>query len=157
MQAFYALLRYEWDPALRAKYMIGWNRLYSHLREQEDAFWDIANAVFVGEIKNDFSLARRWYRRYPTDLVRWQIDNGGRKDTTPAPAYYTVKASNPNLKRRSDGRIFPPDERPNARHNTTQFEFSGGPGSLYEMDGGDALWPYWLGRYYGFIAAPAAH
>jgi hypothetical protein len=147
MQAFYALLRYEWDPALREKWMIGWNRLYSHLQDQEDVFWDMANAIFEGETSNDFSLAKRWYHRYPTDLVRWRIDNEQRQDTAKVPAYYGIKGANPNYKRRTDG-------RPNIRHNTAQFEFSGGIGSLFEMDGGDALWPYWLGRYYGFIAGP---
>ena len=153
-QAFVPLLRYEWDPALRQKWMTGWNRLYTHLQTQEDMFWDVANASFGGE-NIDLAMGKRWYRRYPTDLVRWKIFNDGvRLDATKPPSYYNVKDRADNYRLRSDGHIIPADERPNIRHNTPQFQFSGGWGSLRELDGGDALYPYWLGRYYGFIAAP---
>ncbi len=157
MQAFWPLLRYEWDPALREQWMIGWNRLYSQLVTQEDIFWDITNAAFGGEMDYDFTNGKRWYRRYPTDLVRWNIRNQGKRlDVGSVPAYYMVKEENPNYFKRADDHIFPGDERPNIRHNGPQFQFSGGWGSLRELDGGDALWPYWLGRYYGFIAEPEA-
>ena len=152
-QAFVPLLRYEWDPALRQKWMTGWNRLYTHLQTQEDMFWDVANAVFEGE-NIDLAKGKRWYRRYPTDLVRWIVHNDARTDAAKAPSYYLVKDRSANYRLRSDGHIIPADERPNIRHNAPQFEFNGGWGSLRELDGGDALYPYWLGRYYGFIAAP---
>ena len=150
-QAFVPLVRYEWDPVLREKWMTGWRRLYKHLIDQEDAFWDVANAVFEGE-NIDFFHSKRWYRRYPTDLVRWVIHNEARIDAVPPPLYYLVKEPQADYRVRSDGHIFPADERPNQRHNTPQFRFSGGWSPLREMDGGDALFPYWYGRYYGFIA-----
>jgi len=154
-QAFVPLLRYEWDPALRERYMIGWNRLYTHLQTQEDMFWDVANAMFEGE-NIDLSYGKRWYRRYPTDLVRYVIYNDGvRLDAIKPPPYYNLnKDRAKNYRLRSDGHIFPADERRNHRHNGPQFQFSGGSGSLRELDGGDALYPYWLGRWYGFIAEP---
>ena len=153
LQAFYPLIRYEWDDTLHATWLTGWKKLYNHLKLQEDPFWDIANTVFTGEAF-PLDTARRWMQRYPTDLIRWVVYNDVRKDTTSAPAYYLIRENNPNFRLRSDGHIFPPDERPNDRHNTSQFMLSGGLGAGYEMDGADAMYPYWLGRYYGFIVAP---
>lgn len=152
-QAFVPLLRYESDPELREMWMTGWRTLYSHLVDQEDAFWDMANAAFEGD-NIDLFYSKLWLQRYPTDLVRWQIQNEVRTDTIAAPDYYLTKEVNANFRLRSDGHIFPGDERPNIRHNTPQFAYTGGWGSLRELDGGDGNYPYWLGRYYGFIAEP---
>jgi len=149
-QAFLPLLRYEPDPALRVKWLQGWNRLYTHLKTQEDAFWEIANASFGGEAAN-LSNSMRWFQDYPVDLVRWTVRNEARQDAVKPPAYYLIKDRNADYRIRSDGHIFPADERPNIRHNTPQFSFTGGMDGLVEMDGGDALWAYWFGRYYGYI------
>jgi len=83
------------------------------------------------------------------DLIRWPQHNHHRKDIVDAPEYYMNQ--HPERRMRSDGFIIPPDERPNTRHNTCQFEVEGGWGANTEMDGADAIMPYWMGRYYGFI------
>lgn len=154
LQAFFPLLRYEWDPKLQEKWLVGWRQLYSQLIDQEDAFWDLSNVVLDVEADYDSFFSKRWYKGYPTDLIRFPIYNTVRLDAVSPPDYYRVKEDDPNLRLRSDGHIFPSDERPNIRHNTPQFRFSGGWGSNRELDGGDAIFPYWLGRYYGFIAEP---
>jgi len=152
MQALFTLIRYESDPKLRALWLQGWNSMYDHLKLQEDAFWDTINAVLGG--KNvDISKAIRWFKGYPVDLIRWKIHNERRQDVIPAPAYYYTVKKDPNLGMRSDGHIFPEDERPNDRHNTLRFKLSGGLGPSIEMDSADVLFTWWLGRYYGFIKA----
>jgi len=151
MQAFFVLLRYETDPALREKWLTGWRGTYSNMKAQQDALWDIVNAVLGGD-DPDFVNSKRWFQLYPMDLIRWLQHNHHRKDIVDAPEYYMNQ--HPERRMRSDGNIIPPDERPNTRHNTCEFEVEGGWGANTEMDGADAIMPYWMGRYYGFISMP---
>ena len=153
LQAFMPLLRYETDPALREKWMTGWRRMWDHLKLQEDLYWEITNAVYEGG-ESDFETGMRWFRRYPTDLIRFPMYNQPRQDLAPPPDYYLVKDPDIDFFVRSDGHVLPPDERRNARHNTPQYSINGGWGSNREMDDADVLYTYWMGRYYGFIAAP---
>ncbi|OPZ57249.1 MAG: hypothetical protein BWY89_00785 [Bacteroidetes bacterium ADurb.BinA012] len=95
------------------------------------------------------STPERWFRLYPLDLIRWTMHNSHRLDLIPAPQFYLDK--DPLRRMRSDGRIVPSDERPNDRHNTSQFIMDGGWGDNVEMDAADVLAAYWMARYYGFI------
>ena len=45
------------------------------------------------------------------------------------------------------------DERPVMKWNGNPFVVDGGAGGHGEDDGAAFLLPYWMGRYYGFIAA----
>ena len=96
----------------------------------------------------------RWFQSYPTDLIRFVMENTHRQDWIPAPAYYLTKDKKADFTTRWDGHIFPGDERPNDRHNTSQFVLHGGNGAGVEMDSADVLFAYWMGRYYGYIQAP---
>jgi len=149
-QALFTLIRYESDPTRRALWMQGWNRMYEHLKLQEDAFWGMINVVLNGSDK-DLSKAIRWFDSYPVDLIRWVIHNEKREDKIKAPEYYTKYNNDPNRGMRSDGHIFPEDERPNDRHNTPRFKLNGGLGATREMDSADVLFAWWMGIYYGFI------
>ena len=148
-QAFFPLLRYESDPDLRAKWMEGWNNTYGNMKLQQAAMWDLINAVLGGEV-TDFFYASRWLKLYPMDLIRWHQHNSHRLDLVDAPPYYSDRYQG-ERKMRSDGYIIPGDERPNIRHNTSQYQFEGGWGANRELDGADFIMPYWMGRYYGFI------
>jgi len=144
-QAFFVLLRYEQDPELRLKWLEGWRRTYSNIRLQQGGWWDMTNAV-VGGDQPDYSLAARWLRLTPVDMIRWNQHNSHRLDLAQPPEFY-----NQDGRMRSDGYIIPYDERANDRWNTNQFKVDGGHGGIREMDGADVLAPYWMGRYYGFI------
>lgn len=153
MQAFYALIRYEPNPLLRARWQKAWQQLYQSLHTQQDALWELSN-VFLGGSTPDLSLALRWFHNYPTDLIRFVMRNESRIDAVAAPAYYLTKDKKAAYVMRSDGQIFPGDERPNDRHNTNQFVLNGGLGAGIEMDSADVLFAYWMGRYYGYVQAP---
>jgi hypothetical protein len=150
LQAFVPLIRYEADPQLRARWQAAWSQLYGSLRTQQDAFWDLAN-VFLGGQVDGLHNVMRWFRDYPTDLIRFPMHNTLRRDLIPAPGYYLTKDKKAPLFMRSDGRILPGDERPNHRHNTSQFAVDGGWGAQSEMDSADVLFAYWMARYYGYI------
>jgi hypothetical protein len=144
-EAWFSLLRYETDPALRAKWQRGWQKVHAGtFRDQQAAWWDLVDAV-VGEPRDDFDAALRWLRLAPVDMIRWDLHGSQRRDLVPAPKP-AKKGS-----WRSDGRIVPYDERPCDRWNTSQYKIDGGFGGVIEMDGADVLASYWMGRYYGLI------
>jgi hypothetical protein len=145
-QAYFVLLRYEPDPELRARWLDGWNKSFEQLGVEQGAWWDLVNAA-VGAPNATADRALRWLHLAPVDLIRWTMHNSQRLDLLPAPAPYTSHGSI-----RSDGLILPYDERRTDRWNTDQFQVDGGLGAMYEMDGADVLAPYWMARYYGFIA-----
>jgi len=147
-QAFFILVQYETDPALKATWMEGWNRVYHYLNMQQSAVWDSLQGVITRTVP-DMSVAERWLRLYPLDLIRWTLHNSHRLDLIPAPEFYIERDKTRRM--RSDGRIVPSDERPNDRHNTSQFVMDGGWGDNVEMDSADVLAAYWMSRYYGFI------
>lgn len=144
-QAFFVLIRYERDASRRAQWLDGWSRSYGNMRLQQAALWDVVNGV-VGGPDPSFGNAGRWLQLAPMDMIRWQMHNSHRKDLIPPPAYYHQDGA-----MRSDGKIIPPDERPNDRFNTDQFRLDGGLGPFIEMDGAEVLAAYWMARYYGFI------
>jgi len=144
-QAFFVLLRYEPDPELREKWLEGWRRTYSNILLQQGGWWDMTNAVLGGD-DPDFTMATRWLRLAPVDMIRWNQHNGNRLDLAPPPDFYDQDG-----RMRSDGYIIPYDERRCDRWNTDQFKVDGGHDGYVEMDGADVLAPYWMGRYYGFI------
>ena len=143
--AWFTLLRYEQDPALRDRLMEGWNHTREHLKLQQGAFWDVVNATVSGP-EPDMDVVLRWLRLAPVDMIRWNQHNSHRNDLVSAPSYYDNGG-----RMRSDGFIIPYDERRCDRWNTDQFKVDGGMGGMVEMDGADVLAPYWMARYYGFI------
>jgi hypothetical protein len=147
-QAFFVLLRYETDPALHAMFREGWRRTYGNMRLQQAALWDVIDGVLGGDAP-DFANAVRWLKLAPTDGIRWTLNNLQRADLALPPEYYRVSGQPRRM--RSDGRILPADERPNIRHNTSQYEVEGGWGDGVEIDGADIVAAYWMARYHGFI------
>ena len=145
-EAYFTLLRYEPDPALRAQWASGWRKTWKGaLERQQGAWWTLVDAV-VGEPDADLGVAARWLRLAPADMIRWDMHNAQRHDLVAAPS------PSKDGSVRSDGRILPYDERRCDRWNTDQFRVDGGMGATVEMDGADVLAPYWMGRYYGLIA-----
>lgn len=144
--AWFILLRYEHDPVLRELWRDGWRRTHIPLATQQAAWWDLVNAV-VGGTDLQVERALRWLQRAPVDMIRWNVHNSSRLDLVPPPLPYEQVG-----RMRSDGTIIPYDERRNDRWNTDQFKVDGGMDGMIEMDGADVLAPYWMARWYGFIA-----
>ena len=149
-QAFFILVQYEQDAALKARWLKGWRSVYDNLKTQQSAVWDVIQGVITQTVPNLY-LGERWFRLYPLDLIRWNIHNNHRLDLVKAPQYYIDRPEFRERYMRSDNRIIPSDERPNDRHNTSQFQIEGGWGDTVEMDAADVLAAYWMARYYGFI------
>ncbi|MEZ4269382.1 MAG: hypothetical protein R3F39_23735 [Myxococcota bacterium] len=145
VQSWYALLRYETDRDLRARWMEGWAATFGDMREHQASFWNMVEAS-VGGVDYDLDLIARWLRLAPVDMIRWDTHNSHRRDLVPVPLPYMKDGAV-----RSDGLIIPYEERRCDRWNTDSFRVDGGMGGWIEMDGADVLAPYWMARYYGFI------
>jgi hypothetical protein len=144
-EAWFVLLRYEDDPALRARWLTGYQKTWDNaLVRQQGAWWTLVNGV-VGNEGADLGSAARWLQLAPVDMIRWDQHNSHRHDLVPVEEPYKKGSL------RSDGQIIPYDERPCDRWNTHQFKVDGGMGAMIEMDGADVLAPYWMARYYGLI------
>ncbi len=152
MEGWFVLLRYERDPEIRARLIEGWNHSFSFLSQQQAAWWDMVNMA-VGGANADPTVAARWLRLAPVDMIRWNQHNSQRLDLIEPPERFRLDEAG---RVRSDGFIIPYDERRCDRWNTHQFKVDGGMGGMIEMDGADVLAPYWMGRYYGFIVPEAA-
>jgi hypothetical protein len=144
-QSWYALLRYETDPALRERWVEGWGNSFADMREHQASFWNMVEAS-TGRPDYDIELTARWLRLAPVDMVRWDTHNSHRQDLAPVPLPYMNDGAV-----RTDGLILPYEERRCDRWNTDSFRVDGGMGGWIEMDGADVLAPYWMARYYGFI------
>lgn len=151
VQSWYALLRYETDRDLRAKWMEGWANTFGDMREHQAGFWNMVEAS-AGGPDYDLDLIARWLRLAPVDMIRWDTHNSHRRDLIPVPLAY-MKPTISDGAVRSDGLIIPYEERRCDRWNTDSFRVDGGMGGWIEMDGADVLAPYWMARYYGFIVA----
>jgi hypothetical protein len=145
--AFNVLLRYEPDPDRYALWRESWEHEWeAKFDDEQAAWWDVVHGMNGGAI--DPERIRRWLQLAPVDMIRWNVDNSGRRDLVRAPKTYFTSEG----RMRSDGKIVPYDERPTNRWNTDSFHVDGGLDGWIEMDGADALAPYWIARDYGWIA-----
>jgi hypothetical protein len=146
--AWWTLLRYETDPALRTRWEKGWSGVWDvKLKMQQAGWWGVARAV-TGFTDTDLDVdVLRWLRLAPVDMIRWDQHNSHRKDIVQVQKPFDGKGGG----MRTDGRPLPYDERRTDRFNTDQYRLDGGMGAMYEQDGAEVLMVYWKARLFGLI------
>ena len=144
--AYPALLRFETNPRLLATYRASFERWHDSIRVEHNPFWEFLYAVYHRPDKAGMAGAFTFLQRVPLDLVRWSADSSPREDVRHRRA--------PELEAWQTERLLPPDEINFTRHDQNPWLASQGDGGLSEADGVFYLLPYWMGRHYGFIAAP---
>lgn len=134
--AYWGLYPYALDNILKQKYRSAIHDHWDYKRPARDGLWNLCYGALINPAGFDLDKTIWELQRMPMDLITWPIHNSHRGDLTG---------------------ILPPDERPQNKHNRNLFELDdkGGNGSS-ELGGGDVyLLPYWMGRYFGAISAPA--
>ncbi len=161
---YYNLIRYEKDPDLRMKYLLGFRHHYENeFPERNPLFHFLYAAVARGERFEDaFGYAgleppEGWLedaadtlKRLPLDRFDWGHRNSHRRDIVLLPP---GMRENPKERfgRRIDGKVLPVDERFFAHWNHDPWRLdTGGEGRLL-ADGAVFLLPYYLGLHYGFL------
>ncbi len=158
--AYYPLLRYERDPALRKIYLMSLRRSWLVERPERSPLFNYIFAsgvqasssphvdqrparVFLEPTEYDREINLRWFCDVPSDLIEWTVVNSNRRDL-----------GKPFLGRHGQlcsTRVFPISERRVMRWNGDPYELDGGSGGRSRDDGTFILLPYWMGRYHRLI------
>ena len=137
--AYYPLLKYEEDPALRQVYLLSLERTWGQIRGQRNSLWNIMTSAMTGQ-PHDVDAAVNTLAEYPLDLICWTVKNSHRTDITLDPKHPN-QATEP----------LPADERRISEWAASLHDLDGGRDGMSAMDGTWYLLPYWMGRYHGFI------
>jgi hypothetical protein len=144
--SYWNLLRHETDPALRSMYRRSFERTWEILRVEQQPWFNFVYAALTGN-EAEFGPAAAHLREWPLDLRIWSFQNSHRADLQTPPGYVALKAS---------PRAFSPREREPMRWDAWTMQADGGTGGRDVVEPSGWLLAYWMGRYYGFIEAPAA-
>lgn len=142
--SYWVLHRFALNEELRAKYAATIRDHWEIEKRENNPIW---NFVYAATGAPDASLeGAAWIlRRFPLDLVSWNVRNSHRQDIT------KVK---PNFRREQLVELLPPSERQMTRWNTQPFILDGGADGHLEYGGDEFLLPYWMGRYLKIIEPP---
>lgn len=139
------LLEQERDPELLAIYRESLDWWYKGLSQDESPFFNFLYGALGGEhFGLDDGIA--YLRDAPLDLIDWTVDNSKREDVR------LVRA--PEIEPLQTNRLMPPSERAVMRWDRNPWRAVGGDEGANEQSPTAWLLPYWMGRYYGFIAGP---
>jgi hypothetical protein len=158
------LARYEVDPELRQRYLLGLrSRWIMEAPELNPLFNFIAAASCEGGAyedafgRRDLSLTGAWLHeavetlvRFPLDRVDWPLRNGHRIDVVPLPEFAREDGAKGRGHRRN-GKVLPIDERFVGHWNHDPWQLDQGGKGLHLADGAAFLLPYYMGLYHGFI------
>lgn len=143
--AYYPLLRYETDSALRSTFLMSLERSWEVKRIEAVPWFNfIYGAVTGNDCEETRAVAH--LREWPLDMRLYSFRNSNRADLN-TPKGYTMY----------NERIRPlsPRETGGRRWDSDFMELDGGAHGNMVADPGGWLDAYWMGRYYGFITAPA--
>jgi len=141
--AYYPLLRYETDPALRSIFRRSLERSWEVKRiENEPWFSFIYGALTGNECENERAVQH--LREWSLDCINYRYTNSHRHDLQVPKGYRNYVADYKPMR--------PRDQRPK-RWDRDVLELDGGGGHGV-LDPSGWLDVYWMGRYYGFIEAP---
>jgi len=143
--AFPVLLLYEKDPNLQKLYRESLDWWYKGLKADRSPFFDFVYGALSGRNPQP-TVSVAALRDASLDLVRWRVDNSHREDL------HLVRK--PELESLQTSRLPPLSERGVMRWDNNPWAAVQGDGGWSESSGAWWLLPYWMGRYYGFIAEP---
>ncbi|MBX7166202.1 MAG: hypothetical protein K1X74_07620 [Pirellulales bacterium] len=132
-------------PAWRETFLPSLEAWYRMNRRVHSPFYNFTYGHLSGR-ECDAAAAVQYLRDVPLDMVRWRIDNSTRDDVQ---IVRTPQSGSPQT-----DRWLPPDERALIKWDGNPFHVADGDGGRAEDASTFWLLPYWMGRHYGFIAAP---
>ena len=142
---FPGLVEAEPDPVLKALYLEGLEQWHQSCADEYSPFYSFMYGALSGKPFN-VEACVAYLRDHPLDLIHWTVDNTKREDLT------LVRV--PEIDPLQTDRLLPPSERDIMRWDKNPWAAMQGDNGNTESSGVAWLYPYWMGRYYGFIAAP---
>ncbi len=147
--AYWGLHSFSLNDSLKTVFKKAIADHWELIQPEKDALWNISYAAITGNPQFGLQDAVWELQRMPLDLINWKMVNSQRKDLVFVPE---------NHLERPIATVLPPDERPENKHNRNLFKLDQLSGGNAELGGGDVfLLPYWMGRFFGYISAPAIH
>ena len=158
--AYYPLLWYERDPALREIYLASIERSWQIERAEVSPLFNYIYAAalqadhwtdpaarpveaFVEAARFDGDQCRTWFQQVPEDMFLWRVENRHRADLGELVVNRFGQARTRH--------VLPVDERRLMRWNGDPYELDGGRDGRVRDDGAYVLLPYWMGRYHRFL------
>lgn len=141
--AYYPLLKYEEDPNLRRIYLMSLERTWKYVRNKKCPFFNFIYGYLTGH-ECDIEEGVKTLREIPLDLVCYTVKNSQRVDLKLDP----VRNISGKLEL---AEVLPIKERRVSKWDGNPFEIDGGADGKAEDDGAFFLFPYWMGRYFGYI------
>lgn len=142
---YWVLYRYALDAKLKRKYAETIRDHWEFERREKNPLFNFVYAA-TGAKDADTDGGLWILRRFPLDMVDWDVRNSHRLDVT--------KLSE-NFRQEDLKELLPPGERRITRWNGHPFVLDGGSGGHTELAGDEYLLPYWMGRYLKIIGPPA--
>ncbi|MBI2423379.1 MAG: regulator [Candidatus Hydrogenedentes bacterium] len=140
------LIQQAVSAELGAYYREGLDRWMARTRDELSPYFNFTYGALTASADFRLDDCVDFLRQCPLDLRHWTVDNTRREDLQ------LVRAPLAELFQTSV--LLPPDERNIMRWDKNPWSAIDGNGATTESSGVYWLLPYWMGRYYGFIAAP---
>lgn len=144
-RCYHPLLTYATDPGLRSIYLRSLERHWEVMRMQKLPYFNFIYGALTGNDCEEEEAAQH-LREWPLDLVNRRYTNSHRADLRPEPGYVPYCGGTKAISPRETTAMW--GSRP-----SIEYDGGGGRGMTPPIGW---LEDYWMGRYYGFIEAPAA-
>ena len=144
-EAYATILRYTEDPNLRSFYMRSIERFYEIKRMEHIPWFNFTYGAYTGN-DCDVDQCVKHLRAWTLDCVEHNYRNSHRDDLYVEDGYTSYEGG---LK------AFSPRELSVSRGSRRAIRPDGGVGGRRVMEPVGFLRDYWMGRYHGFIEAPA--
>jgi hypothetical protein len=144
-RCYYTLLRYTDDPKLRSIYLRSLARSWEVKRMEHIPWLNFAYGAITG---NDCDVERavQHLREWTLNCVEHNYQNSHRDDLIPETGYVPYDGGT---------RAMSPRETSVKRGSRNALGYDGGANGRRVMEPTGFLRDYWMGRYHGFIEAPA--
>lgn len=143
--AYYPLLRYETDPAVRAAAMRSLERSWEIKRIEKQTWYNYLYGALTGNDCGNVEAVQH-LRDYPLDSLKYTYTNSHRTDLQNPRDYRNYL---------EDWKPLTPRDVGHQRWNRS-FQQLDSDGTLGAQDPSGVIEAYWMGRYYGMILPPTA-
>ena len=138
---YWVLHRTAFSEDLRKQYVDTIREHWEIERYERNPLW---NFIYATTAPRDYDPEGAIWtlRKFPLDLISWDVKNSHRQDITKLPK---------NFRGSQLKELLPPSERAITRWNSHPFVLDAGDGGRTELAGDEFLLPYWMGRFLKII------
>ena len=145
--SYYTLLRYVKNPQLKSVYLRSLDRTWEIKRMAMVPWYNFTFGAVTGNDCDEARVVNR-LREFPLNCISYNYNNSHRDDLFLEPGYTSYEGGIKSLS---------PRESSIAQDNQSSTELDGGQNGNRVIAPTGFILNYWMGRYHGFIKAPATN